>query len=77
MEHYFWLTLISGLIFVKESMSMTRYGEACFDGCTKRRDWRGKDPAQYSCHKAKMYYDNLILGTFFKKLSDLMISQNN
>ena len=62
MEIYILLTLLSGLVFIKESTSMTRYGDACFDGCTKRRDWRGQDPSHYSCHKAKMYYDNLILG---------------
>ena len=58
----FWLVFTVIFLIVKETTPMTRYGEPCFDACTKRSNWRGKAPAEYSCHKAKMYYDNIILG---------------
>lgn len=54
--------LVFAILAFKQSAAMTRYGEPCFDNCIKRRDWRGKDPSQYSCHKAEMYYENIILG---------------
>ena len=58
--HSLWLMAMA---LVTISSGMTRYGEPCFNGCIKRRTLFNKDPSYYTCHKTKMYYENLILGT--------------
>ena len=54
--------LVLGMLVLKQAGAMTRYGEPCFDDCIKRSNWRGKEVSEYSCHKAEMYYDNIIRG---------------
>lgn len=65
--------LVLSMLVLKKIAAMTRYGEPCFDNCIKRKDGRGKDPSKYSCHKAEINYDNIILGNFsYKCLIDIL-----
>ena len=62
--HSLYCMLVILVLSIKTLNAMTRYGEPCFDECKKRSNWLGKDPSYYSCHKAEMYYDNIILGEY-------------
>ena len=64
----FILLLVWILLVVRHVSAMTRYGEPCYDDCTKRPNWLGKLSSYYTCRKAEMYYENIILGKFFKYL---------